>query len=77
MLEALCENFGDIDWRSHAGSFGAFKEQVSGLRQALQKIFGIHADPFKHCTKRDGLSSAFQAEPELPSSDRYDEPTLH
>lgn len=73
LLEALCENFGHIDWRGHAGSFDAFKQQVSGLRHVMQTIFGIHSDPFKHCKKRDGLITAFQAFPELPHGDRYDE----
>jgi hypothetical protein len=76
LLEALCENFGALPWRGHAGNFGAFKQQVSGLRRTLQTMFGIHADPFKRCKRRDGLVSAFQALPELPNSVPYDEPAL-
>ena len=73
LLESLCENFGVIQWRCHAGKFGAFKQQVSELRRALQAIFGIHADPFKRCKQSDGLVAAFQAHPEPPNSSQYDE----
>lgn len=73
LLEALYENYGEIRWRSHASTFGAFKEQVSGLRHVMQTLFGIHADPFKSCTSSGGLSAAFQALPGLPGNDQYDE----
>lgn len=68
IMEALCEGYGHMAWAGITRSFGAFKEQVSGLRTLLQNLIGISADPFRSCSQHSGLHAAFQAFPDRPDS---------
>jgi hypothetical protein len=68
ILERLCEGYGHLHWSGTVREFNAFKAQVSRLRSVLQTCFGIHTDPFRTCSRRDGLQAAFQALPDLPSA---------
>lgn len=69
LLEKLCNGYGQISWTGTAREFGAFKEQVSGLRLTLQELFGIKSDPFQVCSRSEGLRAAYQAFPDLPEAD--------
>lgn len=68
IIEQLCSGYGQLSWTGTARQFSAFKEQVSRLRLILQEVFGLKADPFRQCSRRDGLHAAFQAFPDLPDS---------
>jgi hypothetical protein len=69
ILEALCENHGEVPWGTSVVSFSAFKEQVSGLRMLLQERLGIRSDPFSVCSRTRGLRAAFRAFPALPGAE--------